>query len=143
MITLMLTTLGCLCSGAAEQQHISDAIEIMLASLRANEGESDGDATLPVPAAPACVQPSAEPNLSEWVEDACPDLAPDSDDEDYAASCPSMPCAAAIPTAHRDKSNRQGLYNACVARPVRPAELKTNEPARAAMQDEWDPRRGA
>ena len=32
----------------------------------------------------------------------------------------------------------QGLFNACVARPVKPAELKTNGEARKAMQTEWD-----
>ena len=71
-------------------------------------------------------------------EDALPDLAPDSDDEDHEASCPRFPCAATLPGGHREKCTKQGVYNACVARPVRPAELKTNEPARAAMQDEWD-----
>ena len=64
-----------------------------------------------------------------------PELVYESDTDDEA---PRMPCAAAPPAAHRDKAPSTGLYNACVARPVKPAELKINEKARAAMQLEWD-----
>ena len=53
-------------------------------------------------------------------------------------SAPRMPCTASPDTEHRDKLPATSLYNACVARPVKPAELKVNEKARAAMQDEWD-----
>ena len=63
-----------------------------------------------------------------------PELEFESDSDDEA---PRMPCAAAPPAAHRDKAPSTGLYNACVARPVKLAELKTNEKARAAMQLEW------
>ena len=114
MITLMLTTLGCICSGAAEQQHVTDAVLTLLASLKASDGEGDGEATPPVPAAPACARPCVPDSMNEG-EDAVPDLATESDDEDYEASCPRLPCAATLPGGHREKCTRQGLYNACVS----------------------------
>ena len=55
------------------------------------------------------------------------------DDGDVTNIAPRMPCAATVRAEHREKLNPQGLYNACVARPVKPAELKVNEKARAAM----------
>ena len=49
-----------------------------------------------------------------------------------------MPCSAMPPqAAHRSKAPAHGIYNACVARPVKPAELRTNTAAQAAMQTEW------
>ena len=50
---------------------------------------------------------------------------------------PRMPCTGTVPAGHREKQ-APSLYNACVARPVKPAELKVNDAARKAMQDEWD-----
>ena len=64
-----------------------------------------------------------------------PELVYESDSDDEA---PRMPCAAAPPAAHRDQAPSASLYNACVARPVKPAELKQNAKARAAMKLEWD-----
>ena len=52
-----------------------------------------------------------------------------------------FPCAPATKQAHRAKQNSRpahGWYNACVARPVKPAELRTNQAARDALQVEWD-----
>ena len=39
---------------------------------------------------------------------------------------------------HREKQPTHGLFNACVARPVKPAELKVNTEVRKATQTEWD-----
>ena len=69
-------------------------------------------------------------------DDGEPGLVSDSDDDDDYA--PRMPCATARPSAHREKTSAHGLFNACVARPVKPAEVKTNPKARAAMQTEWE-----
>ena len=60
------------------------------------------------------------------------------DDGDVANVAPRMPCTGTIPAGHREKQCPPTLYNACVARPVKPAELKTNAKAREAMQLEWD-----
>ena len=60
------------------------------------------------------------------------------DEEDYVPVAPSMPCTATPSHEHRDKLPAHGLYNTCVARPVKPAELKVNTKAREAMQEEWD-----
>ena len=49
---------------------------------------------------------------------------------------PRMPCYASPECGHRDKLPAVSLFNACVARPVNPAELKVNEKAKAAMQVE-------
>ena len=60
------------------------------------------------------------------------------DDDDFV---PKFPCVSARKTSstHRRKSvSLQGLFNACVARPVKPAEAKDNPKAKAAMQEEWD-----
>ena len=66
----------------------------------------------------------------------------DSDDEEEDYPVPVMPCSARHrhpETTHRPKRpHAHGLYNACVARPVKPAEVKTNPDAQAAMQKEWD-----
>ena len=52
---------------------------------------------------------------------------------------PRLPCMPVRAHEHREKTTpEQGLYNACVARPVKPAELKVNAKARAKMQEEWD-----
>ena len=54
-------------------------------------------------------------------------------------SFPRLPCGPARAHKHREKRNPHGgLYNACVARPVKPAEMRSNPKAKAAMQDEWD-----
>ena len=53
-------------------------------------------------------------------------------------SAPRMPCYASPEQEHREKLASTSLFNACVARPVKPAELKVNEKAKAAMQVEWD-----
>ncbi len=50
---------------------------------------------------------------------------------------PRMPCTPAR-QKHRDKNPAVDLVNACVARPVRPAEVKTNPKAQKAMQLEWN-----
>ncbi len=50
-----------------------------------------------------------------------------------------MPCTPARQGKHREKiTDLDSMVNACVARPVRPAEVKTNLRAQAAMQLEWD-----
>ena len=52
---------------------------------------------------------------------------------------PRMPCTPARRGKHREKiTDLDSMVNACVARPVRPAEVKTNLKAQAAMQLEWD-----
>ena len=57
---------------------------------------------------------------------------------DFVPKFPSV-SARTTSTAHRSKvSNVRSLYNACVARPVKPAEARTNKAAQRAMQDEWD-----
>jgi hypothetical protein len=52
---------------------------------------------------------------------------------------PAMPSSAPDATQHRRRDDEaMPTYNAMVARPVRPAEVKTNPIAMAAMQAEWD-----
>ena len=60
-------------------------------------------------------------------------------DPEPPSDVPRLPCGPAHVQSHRPKHDGKGvLYNACVARPVRPAEVKTNEKAQEAMQKEWD-----
>ena len=50
---------------------------------------------------------------------------------------PHMPCTP-VSIGHRQRDAQESpLYNACVARAVKPAEVKTNAKARAAMDTEW------
>ena len=75
-------------------------------------------------------------DCDELYDYSMPELEESSDEEDTTPA-PRMPCAAAPPRAHRDKTPAHGWYNACVARPVKPMELKWNKKARDAMQVEW------
>ena len=51
---------------------------------------------------------------------------------------PKMPCTPESRSKHSENTNLHSLVNACVARPVRPAEVKTNLLAQAFMQLGWD-----
>jgi hypothetical protein len=75
-------------------------------------------------------------NYSESEEDFTPEV-DTSDDDSRQQEFPRMPCTPAQPK-HRDKNYARDFVNACVARPVRPAEVKTNLKAQVAMQLEWD-----
>ena len=60
----------------------------------------------------------------------------ESEDEEW---CPTFPRAAPAQQAHRPKHYPHPLlYNACVARPVKPAEVRMNTKAQEALQKEWD-----
>jgi hypothetical protein len=75
-------------------------------------------------------------NYSESDQDITPEVDTSADDtpcQDF----PRMPCTPAQ-QRHRDKIHARDFVNACVARPVRPAEVKTNLKAQVAMQLEWD-----
>ena len=74
--------------------------------------------------------------IQSTTDDEC--NAPDLIDSDSDDDAPRKPCMATMPAAHREKTTAQGIYNACVARPVKPAEVRVNKKAQAAMQDEWD-----
>ena len=52
--------------------------------------------------------------------------------------CSQLLISTRVAGGHRDKLAKPSVFNACVARPVKPAELKVNQKARDAMQDEWD-----
>ena len=107
-------------------------------------GESDQGGTSSTLAA-ATPQDTVVNNTTQ----APPDLVYDSDDEepidldgpqfsydgdgDVVGVTPQMPCTGKLPDGHRDKQPGLSLYNACVARPVKPAELKVNQEAWDAM----------
>ena len=92
-------------------------------------GEGDGAVVTP--------QPLSDPALGDYA--GLPEMVEPNEDEHPV---PVMPCSAHLGhlgTGHRPKlPHAHGLYQACVARPVKPAEVKTNEKAKTAMQDEWD-----
>ena len=74
---------------------------------------------------------------------ACAGIQPSANDDDEHEHdyVPRMPCVPARIAGHRDKRHCDAAhrwYNACVARPVKPAEVRTNKRAQAAMQLEWD-----
>ena len=48
-----------------------------------------------------------------------------------------MPCMHVSIRDRKRDAQESPLYNACVARAVKPAEVKTNAKARAAMDTEW------
>ena len=53
-----------------------------------------------------------------------------------SADTPKMPCVTAPQQTHRCKAG-PAAFNACVARPVYPKEVKTNPKAKAALDAEW------
>ena len=50
---------------------------------------------------------------------------------------PHMPCMPATIQHRQRDAQEHPHYNACVARTVRPAEVKINDKARASMDMEW------
>ena len=164
----MLTTLCSVLTGTADEQRLTQAFQEWLVAQTVNEEHDHGGAkdglrlggehTLTGPRAPSsnaavlCTTPVAAATRRGGKHKAghedCPELVYDSDDEDadddsdsdsndeYVA--PHFPCAATLPSKRRDRHRPGRLYNACVARPIKPAELKVNQEARDKMQEEWD-----
>ena len=110
----------------AKDVQIKEAIQECIARLQTCGGDGSGS----VPAAAATAVGKSESAEDDSECDDRPDLVEesDSDDEgphfiydgdgDVAGVAPRMPCAAAMRAEHREKLIPQGLYNACVARPV-------------------------
>ena len=138
-------------SGAAEDAHVREAVQDCLAKLQANriaaaatpaEGDLQGSVNDDGGSSStddnyvsdnACDSYLA---CDYYVDDDGPQHVYD-EDGDVIDIAPRMPRSGTVPAGHREKRT-PSLYNACVARPVKPAELKTNDAARAAMQVEWD-----
>ena len=128
---LMITLLGSLCAGAAEHQHIVDAIERCFATMSATGPTSCEEEGAHNHGANHVVDHGAVhatcPATTRWYDDNDYAHTPDDDVEDEQGIAPRMPCTSSGATTRRAKQPAHGIVNACVARPVKPAELKTND----------------
>ena len=123
--------------GAAEHIHVKEAIDDCVADMLAKQCTARA-------AAAATTTGTTNDMLHGAVDHdscfACDDFAIDDDnvdgprfvyddDGDVMNIAPRMPCTGTVPAEHREK-HVPSLYNACVARPVKPVELKVNDKAR-------------
>ena len=127
MAAMVLSTLCSALAPSMDEQNLMEAFAMHVGKHMVESGDGGACTAAPVSQEDAD-EPEDPPGLAES----------DSEDESDHLPAPPMPCTAKVEGDHRDKYPRGSLYNACVARPVKPAEVKINAKAKAAIGDEWD-----